>query len=222
MLHFLLVLYPRTLPHHSAWVLYRCACVQSLQSCLILCDIMECSPLGSSVHGIFQIRILKWLDTPFSKGSSQLRDQMESPIISNFFPKGASLCRSQLESHELPLLNPPSSARPPCASSCLECPPSVLGNECTCPWLGTEGLSAQLHKCLCSISGHRQIFFHIKQIILIWGHYGLVIHIREQSRWTTHDSTSHTSEMEKGSVALAQGSRFLTFSFPVLPTNSVV
>ena len=177
---------------------------------------------GSSVHGIFQTRILKWLATPFSKRSSQLRDQMESPIISNFLPKRASLYRSQLESHELYLLSPPSSACPPCASSCLECPPSVLENECTCPWLGTEGLSAQLHKCLCSISGHRQIFFHIKQIILIWGHYGLVIHLREQSKWTTHDSTSHTSEVEKGSVALAQCSRFLTFSFPIFPTNSVV
>ena len=159
------------------------------QSCPTLCDPMDCNLPGSSVHGIFQKRILKWLATPFSKGSSQLRDQIESPIISNFLPKRASLYRSQLESHELYLLNPPSSARPPCASSCLECPPSVLENVCTCPWLRTEGLSAQLHKCLCSFSGHRQILFHIKQIILIWGHYGLVIHIREQSRWITHYST---------------------------------
>ena len=32
------------------------------QSCLTLCDPMDCSPLGSSVHGILQPRILEWVD----------------------------------------------------------------------------------------------------------------------------------------------------------------
>ena len=32
-----------------------------LQSCLTLCDPMHCSPLGSSVHGILQARILEWV-----------------------------------------------------------------------------------------------------------------------------------------------------------------
>ena len=36
------------------------------QSCLILCDPMDCSPLGSSVHGILQARILEWVAIPFS------------------------------------------------------------------------------------------------------------------------------------------------------------
>ena len=31
------------------------------QSCLILCDPMDCSLLGSSVHGIFQARVLEWV-----------------------------------------------------------------------------------------------------------------------------------------------------------------
>ena len=31
------------------------------QSCLILCDPMDCSLPGSSVHGIFQARVLEWL-----------------------------------------------------------------------------------------------------------------------------------------------------------------
>ena len=39
-------------------------------SCPILCDPMDCSPLGSSVHGILQARILEWIAIPFSKGSS--------------------------------------------------------------------------------------------------------------------------------------------------------
>ena len=37
------------------------------QSCLILCDPMDCSPPGSSVHGILQARILKWVAISFSR-----------------------------------------------------------------------------------------------------------------------------------------------------------
>ena len=40
------------------------------QSCLILCDPMDCSWLGSSVHGILEARILEWVAFPFAKGSS--------------------------------------------------------------------------------------------------------------------------------------------------------
>ena len=42
------------------------------QSCLTLCDPMECSPPGSSVHGILP-RILEWVAIPISRGSSQSR-----------------------------------------------------------------------------------------------------------------------------------------------------
>ena len=41
------------------------------QSCLTLCDPMNCSLPGSSVHGILQARILEWVAVPFSKESSQ-------------------------------------------------------------------------------------------------------------------------------------------------------
>ena len=44
------------------------------QSYLTLCDPMDCSLPGSSVHGILQTRILEWVDIPFSKGSSQPTD----------------------------------------------------------------------------------------------------------------------------------------------------
>ena len=52
-----------------------CACVyvKLFQSCLTLCNPMDCSPLGSSVHGILQERILEWVAIPCSKGSSQPR-----------------------------------------------------------------------------------------------------------------------------------------------------
>ena len=41
------------------------------QFCPILCDPMDCSPPGSSVHGISQARILEWVAISFSRGSSQ-------------------------------------------------------------------------------------------------------------------------------------------------------
>ena len=40
-----------------------------------LCDPMDCSPLGSSLHGIFQARTLGWAATSSSRRSSQPRDQ---------------------------------------------------------------------------------------------------------------------------------------------------
>ena len=39
------------------------------------CDPMDCSPPGSSVHGIFQVRILEWVAISCSRGSSQPRGQ---------------------------------------------------------------------------------------------------------------------------------------------------
>ena len=45
------------------------------QSCPTLCDPMDCSLSGSSVHGIFQARVLEWVAIAFPKGSSQPRDR---------------------------------------------------------------------------------------------------------------------------------------------------
>ena len=45
------------------------------QSCLTLCDLPDCSPPGSSVHEIFQARILEWVAISFSRDSSQSRDR---------------------------------------------------------------------------------------------------------------------------------------------------
>ena len=54
--------------------IHGCMCAQSLQSCLTLWDLMDCSPLDSSVHGIFLERISEWVSIPSSRGSSWLRD----------------------------------------------------------------------------------------------------------------------------------------------------
>ena len=40
------------------------------KSCLTLCNLVDCSPPGSSVHGISQARILEWVAISSSRGSS--------------------------------------------------------------------------------------------------------------------------------------------------------
>ena len=45
------------------------------QSCLTLCDPMDCSLPGSSIHGIFQARVLEWVAISFSRGSSRPGDE---------------------------------------------------------------------------------------------------------------------------------------------------
>ena len=51
------------------------AAAKSLQSCLTLWAPMDCSPPGSSVHGVLQARILEWVAISSSTGSSPPRDQ---------------------------------------------------------------------------------------------------------------------------------------------------
>ena len=46
------------------WLLIAGECAWPLQSCPTLCDTMDCSPPGSSVHGILQPRILEWVACP--------------------------------------------------------------------------------------------------------------------------------------------------------------
>ena len=50
-------------------------CAKSLQLCPTLCDPMDCSLPGASVHGILQARILEWVAMPFSRESSWPGDQ---------------------------------------------------------------------------------------------------------------------------------------------------
>ena len=51
------------------------------QSCLTLCDPMDCSPPGSSVHGILQARTLEWVPIPFSGNLSNSGTEPRSPIL---------------------------------------------------------------------------------------------------------------------------------------------
>ena len=65
---------------------YHYACYWCLvtKSCLTLCDPMDHSLPGSSVHGISQARTLEWVVISFSRGSSQPRDQTHVSCISRY------------------------------------------------------------------------------------------------------------------------------------------
>ena len=60
--------------HYLPWCCSKnyhpCCVLKSLQSCPTLCDPMDCSPPGSSVHGILRARTLEWVAISFSRGSS--------------------------------------------------------------------------------------------------------------------------------------------------------
>ena len=51
------------------------------QSCLTVCDPMDCSPSGSSVHEILQARILEWVTIPFSGDLPNTRVELRSPAL---------------------------------------------------------------------------------------------------------------------------------------------
>ena len=57
----------------AALISMVCVCMRA-QSNLTLCHPMDCSPLGSSVHGISLAKILEWVAISFSRGSPQPRD----------------------------------------------------------------------------------------------------------------------------------------------------
>ena len=73
------------------------AVVSVAQSCPTLCDPMDCSPTGSSVHRIFQARMLEWVVISYSRRSSQPREwitSLRSPALAGrFFTTSANNLR---------------------------------------------------------------------------------------------------------------------------------
>ena len=55
------------------------------QSCPTLCNPTDCSLPGSSIHGIFQVRVLEWVSISFSRGSSRPRDRTWFSCVSGGF-----------------------------------------------------------------------------------------------------------------------------------------
>ena len=60
----------------------QCMHAKLLQPCLTFCSPMDCSPPGSSVHGILQAKILEWVAMPFSRVSPQPRVRTHVSYVS--------------------------------------------------------------------------------------------------------------------------------------------
>ena len=99
-------------------------CAKSLQSCPTLSDPMDCSPLGSSVQGILQARILEWVAISPSRESSKRRDwTCVSCIAGGFFTT-----------------EPP--GKPLSGGPVVKTPPSNAEGACLIPGLGNKVLHA--------------------------------------------------------------------------------
>jgi len=78
-----------TVKSYESW--WECLKVLVAQSCLTFCDPMDCSPPGSSVHGILQARILEWVAISFSRVSSWPWDRTQiSHIAGRLFTDWAT------------------------------------------------------------------------------------------------------------------------------------
>ena len=88
------------------------------QSCLTLCNPIDCSLSGSSIHGIFQARVLEWTAISFSRGSSRPRTRTPvSHIAGRFFTIWAT--------RESEVAQPCPTLCDPMESSLHQAPPSV-------------------------------------------------------------------------------------------------
>ena len=88
-------------------------CVLVAQLCPTLCNLMVCSPSGSSVHRILQARILEWIAISFSRGSSHPRDRTQvSCTAGRFFTSWATASAAKLLQSCLTLCDPMDSSPP--------------------------------------------------------------------------------------------------------------
>ena len=70
------------------------------QSCPTLCGLWDCSPPDTSVHGIFQARILEWVSVSFSRGSFQPRMEPTSPALAGRFFTPEPPGKTQAQRHK--------------------------------------------------------------------------------------------------------------------------
>ena len=71
------------------------------QSCPTLCDPTDCSLPGSSIHGIFQARILEWVAISFSRGSPRPRDRTQVSHFTVWATREVTLSLLLYETHKL-------------------------------------------------------------------------------------------------------------------------
>ena len=66
------------------------------QLCLTLCDPMDCSLAGSSIHGIFQARVLEWVAIAFSRtGAIMLKSNLYPPEMLGVHKQNLMCTRKQ-------------------------------------------------------------------------------------------------------------------------------
>ena len=114
--------YPDSWTRHHFSIVCVCVCVcvcvySDAQSCPTFCEPMDCTPPGSSVHGILQARMLEWVAISFSRGSSQPRNRTRMSCIAGgllnyrrilycLSYKGGDLPKMREASTEEPALDP--------------------------------------------------------------------------------------------------------------------
>ena len=130
--------------------------------CMTLCDPVDHSPTGSSVHGILQARILEWVAISSSRGSSWPRKQTHVSHVSCIgfsFSSVAQSC-STLQPHGL------QHARPPCPSPT----PRVYSNSCPLDrWYHPTISSSVVPFSSCLQSFPASQFFQMSQFFLSGG-----------------------------------------------------
>ena len=120
----------------------RCMPAQLLQSCLTLCNRVDYSPPGSSVHRILQARVLEWVAMPSSRGYFPPREQTFISCVSC-----SSIAPNPVESREAPPNStvPLTSQRHPRSS--MRSPAHVEGTQGFLPqW--EKDLESPTSKCL--------------------------------------------------------------------------
>ena len=124
----------------SDWSFCCCSCC-CLAVKLFFCDPIDCNLPGSSVHGIFQARILEWLAISFSRGSSRPRDQTQvSCIAVRLFTDWGTIpfCRSVMSNSFWP--HGLQHTRLPCPSLT----PGAYSNSCLISWWPHEQFEKEL------------------------------------------------------------------------------
>ena len=121
-----------------------CVHAKLLQSCPTLCDPMDCSPPGSSIHGILQARILEWVAIPFSRGSSPPRDQTHISYVNGIgFGK-------QVLYHQRHLRSPFTTV--PASNQCLAQWKLISMSEWMNKWHGKVILFQLLHNTVIAVT----------------------------------------------------------------------
>ena len=146
---------------------------QSLQSCPTLGNPMDCIPLGSSIHGILQARVLERAAISFSRGSSRPRDGARISRVSCFGWQVLHHCATWEPTYHLEAL--PDGEWLPCNKSNLEThsgntgkTPATLSAEAQ-PLLGSlifclpsdEGCGRRAH-----LLGRTRLYFYI--LCVVW------------------------------------------------------